>query len=104
MNRNATRTEVLFYLHRASSILIRGKGGEHCDKGLELQSLIDVKLKRDSKYEFSDSRKEINLIALFGILLYFVYYFLCRFKDFHYHNGKDFFFSKMKRCEYLSFK
>ena len=55
-------------------------------------------------YEFSDSRKEINLIALFGILLYFVYYFLCRFKDFHYHNGKDFFFSKMKRCEYLSFK
>lgn len=37
----------MFYLHHASSILIREKGGEHCDKSLELKSLIDVKLKRD---------------------------------------------------------
>lgn len=37
----------VFYLHRASSILIREKGSEHCDKSLELKSLIDVKLKRD---------------------------------------------------------
>lgn len=37
----------VFYLHHASSILITEKGGEYCDKSLELKSLIDVKLKRD---------------------------------------------------------
>lgn len=36
----------MFYLRCASSILITEKGGEHCDKSLELKSLIDVKLKR----------------------------------------------------------
>lgn len=36
----------VFYLHLVSSILIREKGGEYCDKSLELKSLIDVKLKR----------------------------------------------------------
>lgn len=69
-----------FYFYFVLFILIREESGEYCDKSLELKLLIDVKLKRDCQYEFSDSRKEINFIILFSILYYFVYYFLCRFK------------------------